>query len=238
MFFFYFLFFVFYFISVPLHSHLYVSIFSVPPKVTEFCFPNGIQVSSVKRSTSGSSLNELLYQSIYLFSLFTFFITTRFGQPHLHSSSNSHVFYLTGEFQTLYGCCVTKDEFLRVCFYSFFPFLLVFFSIACVLFLFLLFIYLFIIFIIVYTQFFAGFTCITSSATTSSIPYCPSLYVINCLLLFVSLFIFILILINCIILGYCLLSRFPIFPMHFDVLFALLGNSHFIVTFNSLFVSY
>ncbi|EGG22806.1 DENN domain-containing protein [Cavenderia fasciculata] len=66
----------------------------VPPKVQEFCFPNGISPYLIKRTPSFSNLNEVLY-----------------GQPYLHSSTFFYTFVLTGE-TPLYGICITKPELL------------------------------------------------------------------------------------------------------------------------------
>ncbi|KAF2076344.1 hypothetical protein CYY_002350 [Polysphondylium violaceum] len=66
----------------------------VPPKVTEFCFPNGIIPYIIKRTPSCSNLNEVL-----------------FGQPHLHTSNHFYTFVLSGQ-EPLYGICVSKPELL------------------------------------------------------------------------------------------------------------------------------
>jgi hypothetical protein len=68
-------------------------------KIGAFCFPSGVHISSVKRTPSESSLNEVL-----------------FGQPHVLNSKHYHVFRLTAEDTTvLYGICVTKYELVQVC---------------------------------------------------------------------------------------------------------------------------
>ncbi|KYQ91925.1 DENN domain-containing protein [Tieghemostelium lacteum] len=75
---------------------------ATPPKIPEFCFPNGIIPYIVKRTPSCSNLNEVLY-----------------GQPHLHSNSHFYTFVLSGE-TPLYGVCLTKPELLHT-FPNFFP---------------------------------------------------------------------------------------------------------------------
>eukprot|EP01091_Cochliopodium_minus_P001894 TRINITY_DN11853_c0_g1_i2.p1 TRINITY_DN11853_c0_g1~~TRINITY_DN11853_c0_g1_i2.p1 ORF type:complete len:354 (-),score=90.09 TRINITY_DN11853_c0_g1_i2:58-1119(-) len=64
-------------------------------KVENFCFPDGVPVTTIRRTESCSSLNELLFGNDYIL-----------GTPH--------IFLLMGEnMDPMYGICVTKPELLR-----------------------------------------------------------------------------------------------------------------------------
>jgi hypothetical protein len=64
--------------------------------MADFCFPEGVRVIGMKRSNSGSNLNELM-----------------FGKRHLRDNNHSFVFRLKSD-TTLYGICIFKQELLEV----------------------------------------------------------------------------------------------------------------------------
>jgi hypothetical protein len=64
--------------------------------LVNFLFPYGIHTSSIQRSQSMSSVNQVLYGAL----------------SQLESGNHSFVFLInTGE-SLLYGCCVCRDEFV------------------------------------------------------------------------------------------------------------------------------
>lgn len=96
------------------HSHSRVEpnfepqvLFAYPPEkqlplnyrdLLSFCFPGGVEVHAVEKSSSMSELNEILL-----------------GQEHLKQSELSFVFRLQqgAENSTLYGCCILMEELLE-----------------------------------------------------------------------------------------------------------------------------
>lgn len=65
----------------------------------------GVLTSSIKRTPSFTSLNELIL-----------------GQPYLNESGHSYLFRLTGEnfVDVLYGICIVKNEIVEVINFSIF----------------------------------------------------------------------------------------------------------------------
>ena len=65
-------------------------------KIADFCFPEGIKLLGLKRSNSGSNLNELM-----------------FSKKYLRDNKHSFVFRLKAE-HVIYGICIFRDEIVDV----------------------------------------------------------------------------------------------------------------------------
>ena len=65
-------------------------------QIPDFCFPTGVTAKVIRRTDSGSSMNQILY-----------------GQSYRNNSSQLHIFFLGGEGnKRLYGLCISKMEFV------------------------------------------------------------------------------------------------------------------------------
>lgn len=65
-------------------------------KIEQFCLPTKQNLQKIKRTPSGSRLNEILL-----------------GQPYLHDSNHSYVFRLTSDTTIIYGICISKMDILE-----------------------------------------------------------------------------------------------------------------------------